>query len=656
MFSFMRYLPLFFLSVATLLISCQNDEAQPQFAPEILTGNVLIGHTGHVSMSAEVVRHRNKFKSYGFEYSEDPTFESNVADLESDIDSIENNFTLEIVSGLQRGVRYYYRAFVETDSLVYGEVEDFSFGGYTPQIISFSQSSGQIGDTLEIKGKNLYEEGVTTRVRFSIEGSSLVSISDTLIRCIVPATLTDIDNNVKVILGQNFSNGVDFKLNSPVISSFNPQEGFDGTIITLEGENFSKSPQLNQILVQQNLATVLESNGTRLRFEIPQMEYYGPADIELQIGPHSISLNQKIEIIGPKILSLSSNSGFSKEVLTITGEHLNQNGNDIVVWFDEYRADIQSVSETEIICTVPIAYSYNLLEENLMAVSVKNGLKTSPAQYFTLRPRWNQESTISMDGESYSSINGFVYEGDLYLLSTFQNIYKYSMASQRLESFINHPEFVPTHAIMTSYNGKIVSIGGEYSQTSYWELNMETEEWTQLDDLPFEYPGVASTYFILDGAMYLVNYTKEFWKLEDGVFTQLSSFSERSSDWIGSFVVNNRPFVFSEEKMLEYDLSSDSWIQRKTPPFRGLASFEKDGYGYTLSDGFDTPDQMARYDIEKDEWEIISAFPGCHSYSNFNYNKDSSAKRVFVVNNQPYILAHWYYGDCGDPTLFSYDF
>ena len=105
------------------------------------------------------------------------------------------------VTGLTAGVTYHVRAYVtDAQGTVYGENRTFSTTN-DPTITSFTPTEGGQNDTLTITGTNFGTTTTDITVKFgSISATTVVSVSDTEIKAIVPSGVTEGANKITVMV------------------------------------------------------------------------------------------------------------------------------------------------------------------------------------------------------------------------------------------------------------------------------------------------------------------------------------------------------------------------------------------------------------------------------------------------------------------------
>jgi hypothetical protein len=144
----------------------------------------------------------------------------------------------------------------------------------------------------------------------------------------------------------------------PVITSFEPATGSTGTLITINGNNFTnisgvrfggvaaasftvESPTKITAIVGSGATGNVSLTSVYGTFSRPGFTYYVPPSLS-----------------PPTITSLSPSSGIVGTAVTITGTNFDPLSANNVVYFGATRATVTSASATQITCTVPAGASY----------------------------------------------------------------------------------------------------------------------------------------------------------------------------------------------------------------------------------------------------------------------------------------------------------
>ncbi|MEQ8905858.1 IPT/TIG domain-containing protein [Ekhidna sp.] len=617
------------------VVSCNDDnesvlEPNP---PTITTGSAIEVENGIVILSASFESNGNEIEKVGFEYGTSNAFEEDVVIADINIESNDESFEHEISSDLKR-TTYFYRAFLESDTVVYGSTKSFTFSGYTPSMNMLSPNSGQISDSIKIIGQHFLDPEIVTSVYFSGVEASIVSIDDSNIEVIVPSNLEVISNTVWVMVGNKASEENDFTLNTPSISAISPDEGFDGSIITLSGSNFSWDEELNKISIQGIEAEVTHSTDSEIQFIIPDMEFFGTSIITLSIGPQETQTTQELVIHGPIINQISTQEGYPGDTVLINGEYFTQNGELTEIYFGEYKAVLFDYDSVSIGTTIPVSRDF-INNDTDLAITVVNGLKrATSSNSLRILKSWELKSSHNFDWSWL--YKGFSFQNKGYIVEVnADRLYSYDPSIDQW-SFVTYPInqnddrnlFIPTESSVLKMGGQL----GSVPIREFWEYHFADDRWVQKDDLPFEFN--VAHYFQLEDLYYIITNTGQVWSYDHrtGDFSSRNNIPTTFEDFAFPFIHNDVVYLITKGTNWQYDATTDTWSEISRNDFSQYTytlltlGFYYDGNAYVLADG----DELFRYDFDQNKWNLISYYP-CDG--------GGSYKSIFVLDNGIYFAS-----------------
>lgn len=121
-----------------------------------------------------------------------------------------------------------------------------------------------------------------------------------------------------------YGNEVQFKSKgslTPVIASFSPKAGVDGSEITIRGRNFSARPESNLVKVGNLTCLVTSSSDSVLKIKSPNTNLIGDYEISIEVAGQSSVSDGLYSILGPRIRSLSTAIGRVGDLVIIEGEY-----------------------------------------------------------------------------------------------------------------------------------------------------------------------------------------------------------------------------------------------------------------------------------------------------------------------------------------------
>jgi hypothetical protein len=213
------------LSILFLLLSSCLDNVYP---PLIITGAVTnIDKDGAVFHTKITDLGKSNVLDFGFVWDtiHNPTIENAekyIFDTQAEI----GNYEAKISGGLIAFKTYYVRAFIRNAEVTtYGQETSFvSNSGKSPEIISISPLTGNLGDTLLVVGKYFSSRSINIKIN-QINAEIIKSAQDS-IYAIIPSTLIKKTSEIILVnLNQTITEKDSFSLISPVINSFEAKPG-----------------------------------------------------------------------------------------------------------------------------------------------------------------------------------------------------------------------------------------------------------------------------------------------------------------------------------------------------------------------------------------------------------------------------------------------
>jgi N-acetylneuraminic acid mutarotase len=140
-----------------------------------------------------------------------------------------------------------------------------------PQISSISPLTGTYKDTVSIRGNNFSKDSVMNKIYFNEIRAKIIYNSPTLIKAIVPETLTALQSKISITgPTQNVEFGASFNLKSINLISFQPDTVFTSDqLISIRGENFNPVSANNKVTIKGIEAPIISSSGTLIKVRVP---------------------------------------------------------------------------------------------------------------------------------------------------------------------------------------------------------------------------------------------------------------------------------------------------------------------------------------------------------------------------------------------------
>jgi len=262
-------------------------------------------------------------------------------------------------------------------------------------ITALSPTSGPAGTSVTITGTNFGPTQGTSNVAFGGLNAAVTSWSQTSILCTVPAGLTG-TNVVTVNEGVVGSNGVNFSIPAPTITSLNPTSGLFGTSVTITGTSFGSGQQTSTLTLNSTPLGITSWSDTSMVAFIPNGATTGPVVVTTNSGA-SNGITFTV-IPPPNIATLSPASGPAGTVVTVSGTSFGSTQGTSKITFNGTVASPTSWSDTSITVPVPAGSTTGSV------VVTRNGVASNGVN-FTVAPPPPSINTLS---PSSAAVGAFV--------------------------------------------------------------------------------------------------------------------------------------------------------------------------------------------------------------------------------------------------------
>lgn len=138
----------------------------------------------------------------------------------------------------------------------------------------------------------------------------------------------------------------------PEITSLQPDQGPPGTLVTINGKNFSAKESAVEVLFDGTDAIVESASEAQIQATVPEGAATGPITVSID-GERANGPNFTVEAKAPGIYSVEPDSGVAGTEVTITGVNFSATASENIVTFNGTSAIVGSASETELVTKVP---------------------------------------------------------------------------------------------------------------------------------------------------------------------------------------------------------------------------------------------------------------------------------------------------------------
>jgi uncharacterized repeat protein (TIGR01451 family) len=224
----------------------------------------------------------------------------------------------------------------------------------TPLLSGFSPAQGQLGATITLTGKNFAISPANNQVRFNGVLTTIIRAEANSLTVRVPNGAITGRISVQTADGTSQSSHDFLVFQPPTIASFTPQEAVAdaGTLVTLQGTNFSADIQLDTLTFNGVPAKITRATTTSLTAEIPA----GITTGKIRVGTlgGNVETNQNFVVWYPPVISsVSPLTGKAGTEVTLVGQHFADQPARNLVKFGEVTANVHQASANSLVVKVP---------------------------------------------------------------------------------------------------------------------------------------------------------------------------------------------------------------------------------------------------------------------------------------------------------------
>jgi N-acetylneuraminic acid mutarotase len=660
------------LFILVLNVKCQEDEDTARNYPRLKTLPVSEITKEGATFNAEII-YRGDFEiiNYGFvwDYATDnPTIEKNEQLVYSN-NLNSKGFSERIESSLVEGYNYYVRAFVQTnDFLVYGEILSFtSLGSNAPNIDSFTPTSGTWGDTLNITGKKFGSKPENITVKLGELETEVIFSTDSTISVLVPAVSNDKTVKLKVSIAGNSSTAKDgFIYLSPSIFNISPTNVTFGDTVTINGENFGRLKQWNEVLVEKIKADITEVNSNTIKFIVPYDLKIKTNKMEVSSVGYPLMVNQNIILKSPEITGFRPKTATKpNQIITIYGKNFHPDIEKNIIEINGLNSIIKSFSRDSIEIELPNElipyYHISVFETAIIGVRIGEQIALSKDE---LKIHWQSTWTKKKDFPGLARKNAVTFSiGNYGYFGT--GIHEKKASKEYLNDFWKYDpsidEWIQINAIpgnarasastFTIGNTGFVGLGTKNLYASdpkndsdhfrdFFSYNSLNNTWIKLVD----FPGIgrhSAASFSQDSKGYVFtgwwgsddpqkisNLTNEGWEYDptSQQWTKLENFPFETSKAVG-FNSGNQGYIYFLDKLYKYENKNWKILPAETNPMWNHITF---GINDKLYYGLGTFDPFFFFEFNSNTLKT--------NYRLTPYQLEREGASVFVINNKAYII------------------
>ncbi|MEZ2335206.1 IPT/TIG domain-containing protein [Mucilaginibacter sp. RCC_168] len=340
--------------LATLLSNCKKDHATiPPDNPKIVTNTVTVYPDGGVTLNGQINEVPGGITEYGFLLSGDSLF-TYPQRFKVAAPAVKGAFKIDIPTGLQKNTKYFVATYATSSTTGYSRYNVVYFnssGSKKPMVSSVLPLKADLGDTIIIKGK--YFSGQYLNIAFGDISTSIISINDTILKCLVPINLSQATSSIAL----KYNGTADiittgFSLNTPVITNFTSLATFrDSLIIT--GDHFGYQNSLNQVNIGTAMATVVSSTRKRLKVMVPDNVPHSFNNITIKAQAQTITSATQFQIREPVITAVTPSAVNVNDQVTIKGQYFHPLVSSNVVYSESNLTELKNGNTTQLTYDMP---------------------------------------------------------------------------------------------------------------------------------------------------------------------------------------------------------------------------------------------------------------------------------------------------------------
>lgn len=196
-----------------------------------------------------------------------------------------------------------------------------------PTLVNFPET-GLLGQPVKIQIENFQVDKL--QVFFDSEEAQVNYVSDNEITVIVPRTIKTYNPTLKVIdLNENKTIlEKTFSLKKPVISSYSSDNITFNETFTIYGENFDLLKDFISVTVNNEIATVINTNYNKIEIQIPNKIKTSNLEIKVKAQFQEATSALPLHLKSPAIFGINNSTAWIGTEFIVFGENFNPTGYD----------------------------------------------------------------------------------------------------------------------------------------------------------------------------------------------------------------------------------------------------------------------------------------------------------------------------------------
>jgi hypothetical protein len=452
---------------------------------------------------------------------------------------------------------------------IFGNISKLSevFQLTKPTITSISAAKGFSGASVTIKGN--FFRTPKSDVYFGNVEAHVTKTTATEIECVVPVNAGFGIVTVRVAAGTgNLFAETTFEISKPIVLGFSPKTGTYRNTIVITGEDLNPESTTTSVKFGDSFAPIVSKTSTQIEVTVPDYLTSPASVVTVTTESGQTTFDAPFTLLPIEITSIEPTEKLlsNPTEITVNGKNFAYVGNQIMVGGVPL---ISQLEEPTKVVSLPFSEPFTTHELDL-TLSVSGQTATVEDAFYA---EWIKP--INSNPNEFSGYHsGMQVNDDLYVFVNLFGVpgtFKLNQDNNTWEHVGNSVPPSPQDQFIFSLNGKGYVGGGTYNaiEPSFelHEFDQSTNQWTQLNDVPFE--SLTSVGFAIGNIGYVAT---------------------------------------SEAKLWQYNAAADSWAQLNNVPTDLIPrkGFMHNNAFYGLTEN----NYLVRYNEASDTWEKGAEFPG----------------------------------------------
>lgn len=261
-------------------------------------------------------------------------------------------------------------------------------------VISISPTTAWRGDTITITGKNFGTWGDGQTLLLDTLRVLPISLTDDMIKAILPATLSEIPYQVYVVNKTEKVKAGQITISKLLyISSLQPATAWRGDTITITGKNFGENRSEVSVFLDAIPSTIIAMYDKALWAIVPTSVIDKSYTVTVQLQQKKPVTVGKITMMdkSPTLSSIQPTKVQCLDTVSIYGNNFGTNPQHITIELDDIKVSPIKVTDTRILLTIPLSI---VPGKKMVTLKFLKTEVTIKSELEVLGPLWGDFSTV----------------------------------------------------------------------------------------------------------------------------------------------------------------------------------------------------------------------------------------------------------------------